>query len=215
MQAGDVLPYGPLNDRTVHLCIDMQNIYAEEDSPWHTPWMKRVLPVVTTIAQQHPQRTIFTRFITADEPEEMPGAWQRYYERWKELTRKRLDPRALELVPPLAELVPPAIVLDKKFYSPFHGTELARFLRERHVDSVVISGAETDMCVLGAVMDAVDLGLRVVLAEDALCSSSDATHDALMTLYRERYAQQIETASADTILACWFTGSSAAVPLRS
>jgi hypothetical protein len=55
----------------------------------------------------------------------------------------------------------------------------------------------------------------VVLAEDALCSSSDATHDALMTLYRERYAQQIETASADTILACWFTGSSAAVPLRS
>jgi len=42
-----------------------------------------------------------------------------------------------------------------------------------------------------------------VLATDALCSSSDATHDALLALYRNRFSQQIETASSETILACW------------
>ncbi|HEX3411747.1 MAG TPA: isochorismatase family protein, partial [Stellaceae bacterium] len=53
------------------------------------------------------------------------------------------------------------------------------------------------------VLDAVDLGYRVVLATDALCSSSDATHDALLALYRNRFSQQIETASSEAILACW------------
>jgi len=42
MALGRSLRFGPLGGRTVHLCIDMQNLFAE-DTPWHTPWMKRVL----------------------------------------------------------------------------------------------------------------------------------------------------------------------------
>ncbi|MHC2279292.1 hypothetical protein ACVME8_005935 [Bradyrhizobium diazoefficiens] len=38
--------------------------------------------------------------------------------------------------------------------------------------------AETDVCVLSTVLSAVDLGFRVVIVEDALCSSSDVGHDA-------------------------------------
>jgi len=76
-------------------------------------------------------------------------------------------------------------------------------LRKRGIGSLVITGAETDVCVLAAMLDAVDLGYRVVLASDALCSSSDETHDALMTLYRERFSQQIETVETATILAAW------------
>ena len=53
------------------------------------------------------------------------------------------------------------------------------------------------MCVLAAVLDAVDLGLRVVLPVDALCSSSDESHEALLSLYRNRFSQQVETASAE------------------
>ena len=198
----DLLPHGPLTDRTVHLCVDMQNLFAD-DTPWHTPWMKRVLPVVTAICERHPERTIFTRFIPPAAPEEVPGAWRLYWERWKELTTSRIDPRLIDLVEPLGRFAPPATVLDKHFYSPFHSTPLARMLRERGVDSLVISGAETDMCVLAAVLDAVDLGLRVVLPLDALCSSSDEKHEALLALYRDRFGQQIETADTETILSCW------------
>jgi nicotinamidase-related amidase len=133
----------------------------------------------------------------------MPGSWQRYYERWRELTLERIDPRLIELVPPLAALAPPAKVIDKRVYSPFSEPQLGDLLRRRGTDSLVITGAETDVCVLAAVLDAVDLGYRVVLATDALCSSSDATHDALLTLYRNRFSQQIETANSETILACW------------
>ena len=49
---------------------------------------------------------------------------------------------------------------------------------------------ETDVCVLATVMAAIDLGLQVVLPTDALFSASDITHDALMTLYRQRFVHQ-------------------------
>jgi len=191
-----------LSGRTVHLCVDMQRLFAE-DTPWHTPWMARVLPVVRRIAQRHPSRTIFTRFLPPSRPEQMPGTWQCYYQRWREMTLECVDPRLIELVPELASLAPPAEVVDKRVYSPFSEPHLAEVLRRRNVDSLVITGAETDVCVLAAVLDAVDLGYRVVLATDALCSSSDETHEALLTLYRNRFGQQIETALSTTILANW------------
>ena len=196
------LPFGPLGEGTLHLCIDMQNLFALQ-TPWHTPWMARVLPVVTRIAEHHPDRTVFTRFVPPRRPEEMPGSWRRYYERWGDLTGERIDPELIELVSPLRTLVPPGEVIDKRVYSAFSEPRLLRSLRRRGIDSLVVTGAETDVCVLAAVLDAVDRGYRVVLATDALCSSSDEAHDALLMLYRRRFGQQVETATSETILACW------------
>ena len=199
------LPHGPLGERTIHLCIDMQRLFAEA-TPWHTPWMERVMPAVMRIAEAHPEQTVFTRFIPPRHPDELPGTWRRFYRRWAELTLDRIDPGLLELVSPLGRLVPPAVTIDKRVYSPFSEPAIWRLLRQRRIDSLVITGAETDVCVLATVMDAVDQGLRVVLATDALCSSSDRTHDALMTLYRTRFSEQIEAADSDTIVGAWTRG---------
>jgi nicotinamidase-related amidase len=57
--------------------------------------------------------------------------------------------------------------------------------------------------VLATVLDAVDLGLRVVVVDDAVCSSSDEGHDAMMVLYHQRYGIQIATMSTDEALAQW------------
>jgi len=196
------LQNGPLTASCLHLCIDMQNLFAG-DTEWHTPWMKRVLPVVERIAGAWPDRTIFTRFIPAVRPGEGKGTWQRYWKRWRSMTLESLPPSSIELLPSLARLTPPAEVVDKQFYSPWLGTDLHDRLRKRGIDTLVISGAETDVCVLAAVLGAVDRGYRVVVPTDALCSSSDRTHEALLTLYRDRYGQQIETTSTETILRTW------------
>jgi nicotinamidase-related amidase len=202
VMASKLLPYGPLGARTAHLCIDMQNLFAEE-TPWHTPWMDRVLPAVLQIARGHAAATILTRFVPPRAPDEMAGSWRRYYERWRELTLEYIDVRLLELVPPLAALAPPALILDKRSYSPFSSPEFRRALIDRQIDSIVITGAETDVCVLAAVLGAVDCGYRVVIASDAICSGNDLTHDALMQLYCRRFSEQIELADTDTILSCW------------
>jgi nicotinamidase-related amidase len=67
----DLLPY-PLTSRTVHLCVDMQRIFSTE-GPWATPWMERVLPLVTEIAERYPERTVFTRFITPNRADDSRG----------------------------------------------------------------------------------------------------------------------------------------------
>ena len=192
----------PLTERSLHLCVDMQRLFSPE-GPWPTPWMDRVLPVITEIAQRHAPQTLFTRFIPPANPADMPGRWRHFFERWREVTRERLDPRFLDLVSPLDSLSPPALIVDKPVYSPFAGWRLPAILRERDVDALVVTGAETDVCVLATVLGAVDQGYRVILVTDAVCSSSDAGHEALLTLYHQRFSEQIETATAEEVLSAW------------
>ena len=59
------------------------------------------------------------------------------------------------------------------------------------------------MCVLATVLGAIDLGYRAIVVMDALCSSADETHDAVMTVYQHRYGQQVETVSAECLLDEW------------
>lgn len=199
------LRYGPLGARSVHLCVDMQRMFAE-DTPWKTPWMDRVLPNALQLVAAHPSRTIFTRFIPADRPGQGAGTWRRYYERWADMTLQRLGREMVELLPELAAYVPPGEVIDKRVYSPWCEPTLHQALQRRDADTVVVSGGETDVCVLSTVLGAVDRGYRVVIAENALCSSSDATHDALLTVYETRYTQQVETVTTDEILRHWPRG---------
>jgi nicotinamidase-related amidase len=102
--------------------------------------------------------------------------------------------------------VPPAAVLDKPTYSGFFRSGLAATLGRKGVRTVIVSGAETDVCVLSTVLDAVNIGFRVVLVEDALCSSSDQGHDALMTMYRVRFNQQIDLVTAEELRDVWRSG---------
>jgi nicotinamidase-related amidase len=196
-----LLPF-PLTERSVHLCVDVQRIFSAE-GPWPTPWMERVLPIIVTLASRHPERTVFTRFIPPERPEQMPGMWQAYYQRWRTATREFVDVGLLELMPPLSTLCPPATVINKTRYSGFAEPQLLAHLQERQADALIISGSETDVCVLATVLAAVDLGYRVIVARDALCSSSDEGHDMLMRLYQTRFTEQIETADAEMILSQW------------
>jgi nicotinamidase-related amidase len=186
----------------MHLCIDMQNIFSSAGI-WPTPWMDRVLPGIVRLVAHDPARTVFTRFITPNSAHDRPGRWQRYFTRWDCATRPRLPAGALDFVSPLARFIPPAAVIDKPGYSAFFASPLQSFLTEKEISTLIVSGSETDVCVLATVLDAVDHGYRVIVVEDGLCSSSDQGHDALMTLYRTRFTDQIELLGLDEVIELW------------
>lgn len=198
---GEGLVHGRPAD-AVHLCVDMQRLFSDE-GPWPTPWMERVLPVVERIAAHRPARTLFTRFLPPRVPQERPGLWRAYFERWRNATLEEMDPALVDLMPALARFAPPAQVFDKPGYSAFSAPALLPFLRDKQVRCVIVTGAETDVCVLSTIMGAVDLGLRVILVEDGVCSSSDQGHDFLLTLFRNRFSSQVETVAADRLLEQW------------
>lgn len=196
------LAYGPLDAGCVHLCVDMQHLFAD-GSPWATPWMKRVLPKVERIVERHARATIFTRFVPAGHAGEGAGTWQRYYEHWSSMTLQIIGREMVELLPSLASHAPPAQTIDKRVYSPWTEGRLDQLLSASRVHTLVVTGAETDICVLATVLGAVDRGYRVVVVTDAVCSSSDETHDALMTFYHQRLSLQVETADTETVLSAW------------
>ena len=104
--------------------------------------------------------------------------------------------------------MPARHVIDKR-YSAFAEPRLIGHLRRREADALIVSGSETDVCLLATVPDAVDIGYRVIVVRDAVCSSSDEGHEMLMRLYHTRYTEQIETADAATILVVGMTSDRA------
>jgi nicotinamidase-related amidase len=196
------LLHGPIASNSIHLCVDMQRLFGA-GTPWTVPWMEKVLPTIVRVVAEHPERTVFTRFVPVETPEQAVGAWRRYYQRWQEVTLSRMDPAFVDLAPELARYAPPAKVVDKWVYSPWTEGRLDAMLRGTDVDTILISGGETDVCVLATVMGAIDRGYRVVIIGDGMCSSADETHDALLDLYAGRFGQQIEVAPADEVLASW------------
>jgi nicotinamidase-related amidase len=193
------LRFGPLGERWMHVCVDMQRMFAEP-TPWRAAWMPRVVPKVVQLVAATPERTVFTRFIPPTSAEDMPGTWQRYYQRWTDMTLSRMELSMLELVPDLARFAPPASIVDKQVYSPWMAGRLASELAGHAVDTLVVSGTETEVCVLATVLGAIDLGYRVIIATDAICSSADPTHDAMLQVYHSRFGMQVETAETAEIL---------------
>jgi nicotinamidase-related amidase len=112
----------------------------------------------------------------------------------------------VELMPELAHYVPPATTTDKPVYSPWWGLDLHQRLRSRDCDTLIVSGGETDMCVLAAVLGAVDLGYRTVLVQDAVCSKSDESHDSMLELFGNRYGQHVEVGTSEEVAEMWPVG---------
>jgi nicotinamidase-related amidase len=196
------LRHGPPGDTAIHMCVDMQRMFAES-TEWKMPWLPRVLPNILSLVSAHPKKTIFTRFIPSRRPAQGVGMWRHYYERWSSMTIQELGPEMVDLVPELAAFVPPAKIVDKFVYSPWTGTTLHAELRAAGVDTIVISGGETDVCVLATMLGAIDWGFRVILVTDALCSSADETHDAMMNVYMNRFSEQVENVTTQALLDSW------------
>jgi nicotinamidase-related amidase len=199
---GDSPENFPIPPRAVHLCLDMQNLIGP-NGPWAAKWAERVLPQIVSLVEHAPARCIFTRFVPPRDAEAMPGAWRAFYRKWPGLTASEINPEAIELLDPLKLFTPPALVLDKTRFSAFSIAELAGHLRSMGADALILSGAESDMCVLSTLLSAVDLGFPVVVATDAICSSADSCHDAVLELYHQRFSQQVHAMTVPEIKEAW------------
>jgi len=68
------------------------------------------------------------------------------------------------------------------------------------VTSLVVTGGETDVCVLTTVLGAIDLGFHVIVLSDAVCSGADETHDAAIDLLGDRFSVQLQLVKTEEFL---------------
>ena len=66
--------------------------------------------------------------------------------------------------------------MDKRHYSAFSGTDLDIRLRERRVNTIVLTGVLTDICVLHTAIDAYNLGYEIEVVASAVASLTQENH---------------------------------------
>jgi nicotinamidase-related amidase len=179
----------------------MQEVFATNPQ-WGFAGIHAIVPAIAKLARGKPAQTLWTRFISAHSADDAEGSWAALYRLWPGAT---LSAGAeMNILPSLLPLVSgPDVVFDKPTYSAFHNPAFIAELKRRKADTLVLSGIETDVCVLGTLFDAVDRGYFVVVAEDAVTSSDPDGHKQIMKVIPRRLKSQVFTATVATILEQW------------
>ncbi len=81
-----------------------------------------------------------------------------------------------ELAPEVSALRA-GVIITKRQWSAFHGTELDLQLRRRKISAIVLGGIATNFGVESTARDAWQLGYEVVIAEDMCSSMGDGLHE--------------------------------------
>ena len=77
------------------------------------------------------------------------------------------------------------IVLEKRRFSAFFQTDLDLTLKRLGVDTIVVTGITTQMCVLLTAMDGICLDFKVIILEDCATAHKREVHDSVLNLYRK------------------------------
>ncbi len=80
---------------------------------------------------------------------------------------------------------PTDIVLPKRRFSAFFKTDLDQTLRVLGVDTIIVTGITTEVCVLMTVMDGLSHDFSVILLEDCSASRNKEFHQGCLNLYRD------------------------------
>ena len=102
-----------------------------------------------------------------------------------------------EVIPEL-QLCAKDYVVPKRRYSGFFHTDLDLLLKELGVDTVIMTGLHTHMCVRHTSADAYQLGYNVVVAKDATDSFTQEDYDYGIKYLKEVYGAEIT--DVDTLL---------------
>jgi len=92
------------------------------------------------------------------------------------------------IVPELAPR-PGEHMVPKLRWSAFHGTDLDRALRERRVDTIILTGGSTEIGVSSSAYAARDLDYNLVIVSDACTSAKTDVHEQLMREVYPRLAR--------------------------
>jgi nicotinamidase-related amidase len=89
--------------------------------------------------------------------------------------------------------VPSDIVITKRQWGAFYGTELDLQLRRRRIDTIVLCGIATDFGVESTARFAYEYGYQQIFAEDAMTSRSEEQHSAAVNFIFKRIGRVRKT----------------------
>ncbi|MET0771541.1 MAG: cysteine hydrolase [Candidatus Limnocylindrales bacterium] len=185
---GGQAPFRIDPERTALVVVDMQNDFVRAGAPQEVPDARATIPVIRTLIDAFHdlgRLVVYTRFV-AGPGETLMWLWSPelaaplhsclpgMYRAYADVVGEREGPAVIDELSPL----PGDEVVDKYGYGAFHRTRLHDVLLAHGVDTVVVVGTVTQICVDETVRGAFELGLKAVLVRDAVSSFDRELHEA-------------------------------------
>jgi nicotinamidase-related amidase len=167
--------------RAALLVIDMQNDFVDQASPTSNPGALAIVPRIAELAtlfRASGWPVIHTR--EEHRAEGGDGGLEddpRYGGRAHTIARTRGAAYVRELRPSAGDFE-----LVKRRYSSFLGTELDLLLRQARVETLVLTGVSTDVCVHWTAGEAFQRGYHTRVVEDCVAGTSAAAHEAALLI---------------------------------
>ncbi len=95
---------------------------------------------------------------------------------------------------------PGDIFLKKNRYGGFTGTNLDLILRSRGVETIILTGVATNVCVESTAREGFMLDYNVIMVDDACATTSREEHEATLLNCRNYFGR---VATVDEVVAAW------------
>lgn len=105
-------------------------------------------------------------------------------------------------VDPRLDRQPGDELIEKQWASAFHKTDLDQHLRDRGVDSLVVTGLTTSGCVRATAVDGLQYDYRVVVPREAVGDRNEDAHAANLHDLHAKYADVVSVAEVIAALPC-------------
>ncbi len=92
------------------------------------------------------------------------------------------------------------LVVNKTSSGTFNSTMLDQTLRNMGIESLVVSGVTTDVCVETTARDAADRGFQVIIVEDACTAFSETLHRSALQAFSLAFGRVRKTEDVEQLL---------------
>jgi len=175
-------------DKTALLVIDMQNYFVKQGHQSEIPLARDIVPNINRLAAELRRRgghVVWIRNGTTDTRD----SWSNYHGYLQTPERAQRRYSAMEIDADgyeywhLNDIRPEDAQITKKRYSAFiaGSSDIERHLRDRGIDTVLITGTATNVCCESTARDAMMLNFKVVMISDGLATHSDEEHNATLS----------------------------------
>jgi nicotinamidase-related amidase len=189
--------------RAALVVVDMQNDFVRQGAPLEVPDARDTIDNHRRLLECFRDRkrlVVFTRFI-AGPAQTLIWNWSAVLAPpicccWPGFQRTYADvegPRdGAAVIDELAPL-PAELQVDKYNYGAFHRTNLLDILQSRGVDTVVVTGTVTQICVDETARGAFREGLKAVVVSDAVSSFDRTLHQATLANFAMKFGWVMAT----------------------
>lgn len=159
------------------LVIDMQRDFIDEGAPIECPGGRETIEPIRqllTLARQKKVPIIYTQ--EAHRAEKVDFGLELAYEEPEHCLE---GTPGIEIIPAVSPQ-PGDFLIVKRRYSGFFATDLDLLLRGLEVDTLILVGVATDVCVRATAQDAQQLNYRVIVPEECVAGTSVEQHQAAL-----------------------------------